>query len=86
MQLKNKHLKTLNLIFSHPTKGSIPWKDIESLFIALGAIINEREGSRIAVRLFAEVKVFHRPHPSPSTDKGAVVSVRRWLEQNGVTP
>ena len=50
----------------------------------LGGKISEREGSRIAVVLFGEVRVFHRPHPSPNTDKGAVASVRKWLEQHGV--
>ena len=37
-----------------------------------GAEVSEREGSRIGVFLFGEVRVFHRPHPSPDTDKGAV--------------
>jgi hypothetical protein len=44
------------------------------------------EGSCVAVVLFEEVRVFHRPHPSPNTDKGAVASVRKWLEQHGVEP
>jgi hypothetical protein len=48
--------------------------------------VSEREGSRVAIYLFHEVRVFHRPHPSPQTDKGAVVSVRKWLEQHGVKP
>ena len=30
--------------------------------------------------------VFHRSHPSPQTDKGAVVAVRRFLEIAGVKP
>ena len=66
--------------------GNIHWSDIESLFVALGADVSERAGSRIAVVLFDEVRVFHRPHPSPCTDKGAVVSIRKWLEENEVTP
>ena len=48
--------------------------------------ITEREGSRIGVVLFGEIQVFHRPHPSPDTDKGAVSSIRKWLEKNGVKP
>ncbi len=66
--------------------GNIQWRDIEALFAELGAVISEREGSRVAVVLFNEVRFFHRPHPSPSTDKGAVASVRKWLEQHGVSP
>lgn len=84
--MKRKHRKTLELIFSRPVRGTIKWNDIEALFIALGAEVSEREGSRVAVVLFNEVKVFHRPHPTPDTDKGAVASIRKWLENRGVTP
>lgn len=84
--MKRKHQNTLKKIFSRPTSGTIKWSEIESLFVALGAEILEREGSRVAVVLFNEVKVFHRPHPSPETDKGAVNSIRNWLNNNGVTP
>jgi len=60
--------------------------DIEALFNALGANVSERAGSRIAVVLFGEVRVFHRPHPSPNTDKGAITSIRKWLELYEVQP
>jgi len=84
--MKRKHQKTLEQIYQRPTLGTLPWSDIESLFRALGADISERAGSRVAVVLFGEVRVFHRPHPSPDTDKGAVTSIRKWLEYNEVTP
>lgn len=84
--MKRSHLRTLTLIFQRPISANIAWKDIEYLLDALGADISEREGSRVAVVLFGEVRVFHRPHPSPHTDKGAVASVKRWLDQHGVKP
>ena len=84
--MKRKHRKTLELIFSRPVNGNIKWRTIESLLIELGAEISEREGSRIGVRLLGDRRVFHRPHPSPDTDKGAVSSIRKWLKENGVTP
>lgn len=84
--MKRKHQKTLDAIYARPVSANIQWRDIEALFIELGADISEREGSRIAVVLFDEVRVFHRPHPSPDTDKGAVASIRKWLEQHGVAP
>jgi len=84
--MKRKHQRTLELIFSRPTSGNVQWRDVEGLFVELGAEVSEREGSRIAVVLFEEVRVFHRPHPSPNTDKGAVASIRKWLEQHGVEP
>jgi len=84
--MKRRHQRTLEPIFARPAPGNIRWRDIEALFQELGANVEEREGSRILVRLFGERRVFHRPHPSPDTDKGAVASVRRWLEENGVKP
>lgn len=84
--MRRKHKKTLDAIFNHPTSANIHWKEIEALFCELGAEVTEREGSRVAVVLFGEVRVFHRPHPSPSADKGAVASVRKWFEQHGVRP
>jgi hypothetical protein len=84
--MKRKHHRTLEALFAHPVSANIQWRDIEALFIELGAEISEREGSRVAVVLFGEVRVFHRPHPSPNTDKGAVTSIRNWLKQHGIVP
>jgi hypothetical protein len=84
--MKRKHKKTLEAIFAHPVSGNIQWRDIEALLAELGAEISEREGSRIAIVLFDEVRVFHRPHPSPDTNKGAVASIRKWLNDNEVNP
>ncbi|MDX8390794.1 MAG: type II toxin-antitoxin system HicA family toxin [Mariprofundaceae bacterium] len=84
--MKETHAVTLILIFKRPTSANINWKDIEALLLALGAEISEREGSRIGVRLFNGRRVFHRPHPSPKTDKGAVASIREWLKKNEVMP
>ena len=84
--MKRKSQRTLDAIFAHPTSANVKWRDIEGLFRELGAEISEREGSRIAVVLFKEVRVFHRPHPAPDTDKGAIASIRNWFEQHGVTP
>lgn len=84
--LSKKHQRTLSQIYQHPTSANIKWKNVEGLFTELGAEIQEREGSRVAVILFGQVKVFHRPHPDPNTDKGAVSSIRKWLSENGVYP
>jgi hypothetical protein len=84
--MKRKSLRTLELIFARPVSANVRWADIEALFRDLGADIAEREGSRVEVFLFGLVRVFHRPHPSPDTDKGAVVAIRKWLDENGVKP
>ena len=84
--MKRKHQRTIELIYSRPVAANVRWSDVEALFKALGAEIAEREGSCIEVFLFGVVRIFHRPHPSPDTDKGAVASIRRWLEENEVKP
>ena len=81
---QKKTSKTLESIYSRPISANISWSDIEALLVALGARIEEREGSRVLVRLFDEKRVFLRPQPSPMTDKGAVASLREWLNDNGV--
>lgn len=84
--MKAKHNKVLKSIFETPVNASIIWKDIESLFIGLGAEVSEGRGSRVRVALNGVRAVFHRPHPKKESDKGAVVSVRRLLKAAGVKP
>jgi predicted HicB family RNase H-like nuclease len=57
---QRKNQRTLELIFSRPVNGSLPWRDIEALFQGLGGEVSERAGSRVAVVLFGEVRVFHK--------------------------
>jgi hypothetical protein len=80
---KKQH-KTLEGIFERPERANILWRDIESLFIALGAEVTQGKGSRVRVALNGVRAVFHRPHPEKETDKGAVRSVRRFLQEAGI--
>jgi hypothetical protein len=82
--MNNKQRLTFSKIFERPERSDIPWSDIESLFIALGADISEGRGSRVRVALNDVRAVFHRPHPDRVTDKGAVKSVRRFLQEAGI--
>ena len=84
--VKAKHRKTLEAIYRHPVSGTIKWSDIEALLGAVGAEIDERAGSRVAVILEGQVHVFHRPHRGPETDKGAVRDVRDMLREAGIQP
>ena len=72
------------MIYKKPIQADIPWSDIEGLFIALGGKISEGSGSRVRVKLNNVRAVFHRPHSQKTTDKGAVNSVRKFLENAGV--
>lgn len=82
----SKHDRTLRAVFSDPVRASINWFDIEALFATRGAEITEGAGSRVRVALNGVRAVFHRPHPQKEAGKGAVRSVRRFLDQAGVRP
>lgn len=79
--MNKKHKRTLEKIVQKPERSDIPWKDIESLIIALGGEVSEGRGSRVRIFLKGIRAVFHRPHPQRVTDKGAVKSMRRFLKE-----
>jgi hypothetical protein len=82
--MNSRHKKIMGLIFKNPVQANITWTDIEGLLAALGSELSEGSGSRLRVKLNGVRAVFHRPHPQKTTDKGAVFSVRRFLENAGV--
>ena len=84
--MNSKHQKTLAAIFANPIRSTVAWADIEALFIACGGEVSQGRGSRIRVELNNILATFHRPHPQPTTDKGAIKSVRKFLENAGVKP
>ena len=84
--MNQKHRRALEAIFDEPIRSNIPWRDIEAMLEAAGAEVSEGEGSRVRIALNGGRAVFHRPHPRKETDKGAVVSMRRFLTETGVTP
>lgn len=71
-------------IFKNPVQSDIEWQEIKSLLKSLGANISEGNGSRVRIELNGQRAVFHRPHPEKVTDKGAIKSMRRFLDNAGV--
>jgi HicA toxin of bacterial toxin-antitoxin, len=84
IKLNTKQKNVLEDIFFDPIKSSIKWDDIINLFKALGGEVSTGNGSRVRIFLNGNVGLFHRPHPEPTTDKGALKSVRSFLTQSGV--
>ncbi|WP_338463547.1 type II toxin-antitoxin system HicA family toxin [Franconibacter daqui] len=84
--LRKKHHHTLCQVFASPVSTAIKWQDIEMLIIALGGEVSMGRGSRVRFLLNDSVAHFHRPHPDPTTDKGAVLGLRHWLQEQGVMP
>ncbi|MEM7590137.1 MAG: type II toxin-antitoxin system HicA family toxin [Cyanobacteria bacterium P01_A01_bin.83] len=84
--MNNKQRLTLKAIFDAPVRSDIKWTSIVSLFKALGAEVSQGRGSRVRVSLNGVKAVFHEPHPERITDKGAVRSVREFLENADIQP
>ena len=82
--MNSRNKKTAESVFKNPVQANILWTDIEGLLVALGGQLSEGSGSRLRVKLNGVRAVFHRPHPQKTADKGAVNSVRRFLENAGV--
>jgi hypothetical protein len=76
----------LQAIFVRPTLPSIVFSDIESLVVALGGLVTEREGSRVKITLQGELWHCHRPHPGKEAKRYQVEEARELLERGGVKP
>lgn len=84
--MKAAHQRTLTAIFSSPTPTSLAWREIENLFVALGAQVIEGRGSRVRFELNGVIGTFHRPHPHKEAKPYQVRDARTFLTQAGVQP
>lgn len=84
--MKSKHRRTLRLIFDHPTPLSLAWADIEALLVALGATVDNKNGSAVTFRLNGRRSDFHRPHPRKEAKPYQVRLAKEFLIDAGVKP
>ncbi|MCK9391354.1 MAG: hypothetical protein M0Q01_07300 [Syntrophales bacterium] len=84
--MNKKYRKTLTDIYEKPTRADVSWKNVASLFRAIGSDIFEGEGSRISVVFNKRVLNIHKPHPSGEMKKYAVEKVRDFLNIIEVKP
>lgn len=86
LYMNSKHRKTLKAIFTGSASSNIAWKDIESLFVAVGAEIIEGRGSRVRFNKDGIIGTFHRPHPQKEAKPYQLKDVRSFLTQIGEHP
>ncbi len=84
--MNSKHKKTLIAIFTNPVNGNMKWRKIESLFLALGAVKDEGQGSAVTFFLNNKRADFHRPHPDKEALRYRIKAAREFLTMAGVTP
>jgi HicA toxin of bacterial toxin-antitoxin, len=79
--VKARHRRTLEAIFSTPTRGGIVFSDIEALIVSLGGEVREGAGSRVVFEMKGSRKYLHRPHPGKEAKKYQVEELREWFSE-----
>jgi HicA toxin of bacterial toxin-antitoxin, len=84
--MNSSQQKTLEQIFAVPVRKNIAWRDIESLFIAIGCEVIKGSGSRVAFR-FGQLRAdFHRSHPNKEAKPYQVRDAKEFLMAMGHAP
>ncbi len=84
--MNSKHRKTLDAVFSDPINGTIEWRRIETLLVAVGCQVIEGPGASATFEKNGLRLTIHRPHPGREALRYRVRDVRRFLRTIGVTP
>ena len=84
--MKARHRRTLEGIFTRPTRSGIVFADIEALVLALGGEVREGEDSRVVFELKGKRNYLHRPHPGKEARKYQVEEIREWLQEMELIP
>jgi hypothetical protein len=82
--MNSKHRKTLAAIFSRQLPRNLPFRDIESLLVAVGCGVDEGDGSRVLFYRDDLDWPTHRPHPGKEARPYHIKEVREFLEALGV--
>ena len=85
--MSHKHERLLETIFRDPPSSNLHWREIESLFVHLGAEVENLSGARVRVKLNGYEDTLHRPHHGSGTlVRLDVKHVRDVLARGRVTP
>lgn len=82
--MSQKHQRVLQSILQEPVSGNIHWREVESLLLHLGAVIEPGHGARLKVELNGVEGTLHRPHHSGVCSKQDIRHLRDYLAQVGV--
>jgi hypothetical protein len=82
----DKHLKTLLAVFSRPTPKNLHWREIESMLLSKGCILENGEGSRVTFTKNSKTLHMHRPHPPNDVAAYIILRIKKYLEQLGEAP
>ncbi|HZZ62629.1 MAG TPA: hypothetical protein VFE63_15940 [Roseiarcus sp.] len=75
--------KVLHAIFAHPVNANLDLKDVLNVLTGLGAEIDAKTKSRIAVALNGQTTILHLT--THSLMKAEVMQIRKFLESCGIS-
>lgn len=87
--MKRHHLKTLQALFAHPLQHGVRSSRVEALFRNLGAEVTTLDGRRLRVQMPSGSETWIHTGcglGQPDLDSEAVMRVRHFLKEAGVTP
>lgn len=87
--VKHPHLVTLRAVFAHPLSHGVRSARVEALCRALGAEVTELGDHRLRIRMPDGPETWIRTgcaRHQPDLDAEAILRLRHFLEQIGVTP
>ena len=84
--MNSRHRKTLDAVFADPVSGTVEWRAIEALLVAVGCRVIEGSGSRVRFEHRGVIASFHRPHPEKEAKRYQVRDAGAFLIEIGVVP
>jgi hypothetical protein len=87
--MKRHHLRTLQALFAHPLQHGVRASRVEALFRCLGAQVSELDDRRLQIRMPSGQETWIHTGSGlrqPDLDAEAVMRVRHFLQEAGVTP
>lgn len=84
--VNSRHRRTLEAVFADPVSGTVEWRAIEALLVAVGCRLVEGSGSRVRFAYRGVIASFHRPHPEKEAERYQVPDARAFLIEIGVVP
>ncbi len=87
--MKRHHLRTLQALFAHPLQHGVRASRVEALFRCLGAQVSELDDRRLQIRMPSGQETWIHTAAGvhqPDLDADAVMRVRHFLQEAGVTP
>jgi len=82
--MNSKQRKIIESLFEDPIRKNIKWTDFENLMSSLGAEINQRKGSKVAISLNDVNFFLDRPHPQNELKRYQIMAIRDFLINTGI--